>query len=201
MDKDFTIGGVFENAQKIIDTVEYNYKTGGGSKVSDITSGNIRMAKFVGNPYGKSQLMFNGNKSIEFSTQKCAGGFIPFDEIVSTFKFINNGDSPTKSDDKSTSIKVLSPNGGEVWKIGNTYNISFAVNGNIGSRTVSLNRYSDDGVKVNSKVIGIVEVNSVVYKIPSDTVETRGDAGRYKIEVSSSDKYQDVSDNYFTIIN
>lgn len=102
------------------------------------------------------------------------------------------------------SITILSPNGGENWKIGQTYTISFAKTGELGSITVRLNRYSDDGVRVGAETIGTTNSNTFSFKIPVGTSETRGNAGRYKIQ-AIVDKYNsgmgvaDESDNYFSI--
>jgi hypothetical protein len=104
------------------------------------------------------------------------------------------------------SIVIISPNGGEKWKIGQTYTISIVITGELGTRTVRLNRYSDDGIRVGEETIGTTETNNFSFKVPVGTPETRGNADRYKIQVIS-DKYNsgmgvsDESDNYFTITN
>ena len=74
----------------------------------------------------------------------------------------------------------------------------------MGTKTVRLNRYSDDGVRVGEQTIGTMQANTFSFKVPVGTDETRGAAGRYKIQVVS-DKYNsgmgvsDESDNYFSI--
>lgn len=120
-----------------------------------------------------------------------------FNHILSTLKFI----ASPKPD-----IIVLSPNGGEGWIIGQTYTISVATKGDLGTKTVRLNRYSDDGVRVGEQTIGTMQANTFSFNVPIGTDETRGAAGRYKIQVVS-DKYNsglgvsDESDNYFSITN
>ncbi len=104
------------------------------------------------------------------------------------------------------SITVTSPNGGDVWKIGQTYLVTTKSSGNLGTKTIRLNRYSDDGVRVGSETIGTTEDDSFSYKVPSGIDQTRGMAARYKIQVIIN-KYDsgmgvaDESDNYFTINN
>ena len=101
-------------------------------------------------------------------------------------------------------IKVISPDGGENWKIGQTYSISTLSVGELGARTIILNRYSDDGVRVGRITIGTTESDNFSYKIPVGTEQTTGSASRYKIQVFVN-KYDtgrgvaDESDNYFTI--
>ncbi|GEM_PF-2349031 len=119
----------------------------------------------------------------------------------------NTAPVPTAQNNQSSvkpSITILSPNGGENWKIGQTYTISFAKTGELGAITVRLNRYSDDGVRVGAETIGTTNTNTFSFKVPVGTSETRGNAGRYKIQVIV-DKYSsgmgvaDESGDYFSI--
>ena len=106
--------------------------------------------------------------------------------------------------DVEPSIAVLSPNGGENWKIGQTYTISTKSSGDLGKRTIRLNRYSDDGARVGAETIGTTNTDTFSYKVPVGTEDTKGNAGRYKIQVVV-DKYDngrgvsDESDGYFSI--
>jgi hypothetical protein len=128
------------------------------------------------------------------------------------FAFIKNPttiypQTTDKSTEQSTEIplvEITSPNGGEIWRIGSTYTISFAMTGDLGTKTLRLNRYSDDGVRVGATTIGTTESNTFKFTVPENTVTTNGNAGRYKIQVAV-EKYSegrgvaDESDNYFSI--
>nr|MBP7967156.1 hypothetical protein [Candidatus Woesebacteria bacterium] len=52
------------------------------------------------------------------------------------------------------SIKVVFPDAAEEWTVGKTYNIAFDVTGDVGTRIIRLNRYSDDGIRLGSEEIG-----------------------------------------------
>jgi hypothetical protein len=80
-------------------------------------------------------------------------------------------------------ITILSPKGGENWKVSQTYTVSFTVNGEFGPITVNLNKYSDDGVLLTSTNIGTTYTSgNLSYTVPASIDPTRGNAGRYKIE-------------------
>ena len=114
--------------------------------------------------------------------------------ILSTFKFINSSTS-------QPSITILSPNGGDVWKMGQTYTISYTVNGNVGPMTIKLDRYSDDGTLIQSIDIGTSDTNSFIYKVPLTLEDTKGVAGRYKIEIYPATGRELVKrSDYFSII-
>ncbi len=128
---------------------------------------------------------------------------------TSTYKVLVRGGQDISIKIKNFSdkpeLRVVSPNGGEVWKIGQTYTITLATKDELGMKTVRLNRYSDDGFRIGEETIGTTGTNTFSYKVPVGTSETRGDAGRYKIQVIV-DKYDsgmgvaDESDNYFSIV-
>ncbi len=121
-------------------------------------------------------------------------------QILSTFKFT----SPVTN--STPSITILSPNGGETLKVGQTYKISFRSIGDLGSKTIRLNSYSYDGIRLNSYFVGTTENNSEFnFTIPSGVEVTRF-GPNYMIQVLV-DKYNtgkgvaDESDNYFSITN
>ncbi len=127
---------------------------------------------------------------------------------INTYTFTGSGFSLLSSENAQSdvsvkpSITVLSPNGGETWKIGQTYNITFAVNGEWGAMTIALVRYSDDSVPVGSTILGITNTKSFNYTVPQGIDTTRGDAARYKIEVYPAGARELVSrsKDYFSIM-
>ncbi len=126
----------------------------------------------------------------------------PYGVKSNAVEFTVTSEKPSSQPD----IKVISPNGGENWKIGQTYSISTLSGGELGTRTIRLNRYSDDGVRVGEITIGTTESDNFSYKIPVGTEQTTGSASRHKIQVIVN-KYNtgkgvaDESDNYFSITN
>lgn len=129
-----------------------------------------------------------------------------FKIVNSTFKFTSPTEKQPLNRGISPSITILSPNGGETLKIGQTYKISFASTGDLVSKTIRLNKYSDDGILVDNKVIGTTNSDEFIFKVPSSIAITRFGAPSYKIQVLV-DKYNDgmgvadESDSYFSITN
>lgn len=130
-------------------------------------------------------------------------------EILITFKFTN---SPTSS---QPSVTVLSPNGGEVYKKGDTVlirwndqNIDSIINIHLLKADGTI--YYNLGAQINPETGSQVDANGPAYSwwIPTDDGPggRRVDAGTYKISISVP-KYSegmgiaDMSDNYFTITN
>lgn len=102
------------------------------------------------------------------------------------------------------SITVIYPNGKETLKIGQAYKITFNSVGDLGTKTIRLNSYSDDGIRLNSYYVGSTQdASEFTYTIPA-TVEPTRFGPNYRIQVLV-DKYNtgmgvaDESDNYFTI--
>ena len=99
------------------------------------------------------------------------------------------------------SITILSPKKGEFWKMGQTYIISYSLNGNYGPVMIKLNRYADDGTFLDSRLVTETENRSVSYTIPTDLADTRGAANRYKIEIYPATGRELVKrSEYFSII-
>jgi hypothetical protein len=75
------------------------------------------------------------------------------------------------------------------------------VNGNVGPMTIKLDRYSDDGTLIQSIDIGTSDTNSFIYKVPLTLEDTKGVAGRYKIEIYPATGRELVKrSDYFSII-
>ncbi len=102
------------------------------------------------------------------------------------------------------SITVISPNGGEEWKIGKTHDITWMTN-NIPAANDMLVRLRDSaGVEHyfygNSDISNTVPNNGFF----SITVPSTLTPGQYKVEVKTSvngQSYLDASDNYFNIVS
>lgn len=111
--------------------------------------------------------------------------------------------------DPSVSIKVVSPNGGEVYKVGDTMNIKWT--GCNAGKNVSLFLTNPNLVSPVTELLIVRDINcsdnSYTYKIPSSIygygVSTELNGGTYKLWVNDGmvggTRGQDVSDNYFTI--
>jgi hypothetical protein len=129
-----------------------------------------------------------------------------WDLISGWFKSKPKAAVPTANpvDVSTPSIKVVFPDKAEEWTVGKTYNIAFDVIGDVGTRIIRLNRYSDDGIRLGSEEIGTTMADSFSFTVPMDTPTTMEDAPKYKIEVLSSKHNDgmgvaDESDTYFMI--
>ncbi len=131
-----------------------------------------------------------------------------FDQILSTFKFIEPSSSSPSTAPK---ITVLSPNGGEQWKIGETHTIRWSSSGYSGNIDISLLKQKMDfGVEIATLYVakGVPNTENYSWTIPASfTIDANrsidiSSGNYYKIIVgapgSQNDKY-DASDNFFTI--
>lgn len=125
--------------------------------------------------------------------QSATGTLITKDQSDNYFTITSNTTQP--------SITILSPNGGAVWKMGQTYTISYTVNGDVGPMTIKLDRYSDDHTLIQSIDIGTSDTNSFTYKVPTSLEDTKGAAGMYKIEIYPATGRELITrSDYFSII-
>lgn len=95
------------------------------------------------------------------------------------------------------SITVLSPNGGETWTIGKTYNITW---NSTGVSTVNILLYNQSGNQQATIVSNLTNDGADSWTIPSTIVP-----GQYKIYIYwesnvKDQKADDYSDNYFNIV-
>lgn len=122
-----------------------------------------------------------------------------FNKMLSTFEFIER---------QSESTKVLSPNGGETWVVGNTYDITWE---KPGVDEVKVVLYRND--KFFDSII-ISSINKVAYTVShKDPTELPGDKYKVRvckfIELGNADcdveagetLIMDDSDNYFSIVS
>jgi hypothetical protein len=103
------------------------------------------------------------------------------------------------------SITVISPNGGEVYKVGDRINIKWNLKGGRDSDTYTIS-LRDPNAKAGTAAMitvdtivrtsGIDGSSTYVWTIPS-TIKT----GNYKIEIFSKNAGYDISNNYFSIVN
>jgi hypothetical protein len=119
------------------------------------------------------------------------------DYSSANYDFSNNVFSITLQDIPESSITVISPNGGESWEIGNSYEISWAYTGLISNVNIEL---WVDSVDLYSKVDDIaLETNcdgSYMWTIQSDIASGTD----YKILIKDSiSLIQDESDDVFII--
>lgn len=100
------------------------------------------------------------------------------------------------------SITVTSPNGGENWKVGQQYNITWTTSGATEGYKISLIGFLKEGaVKYSAMVYPDVDPSSGVYAI---TVPSTLVSGNYKIGIDMVSPSKEIiseefSDNYFTI--
>ncbi len=98
------------------------------------------------------------------------------------------------------SIKVVSPNGGETWKRGNAYPISWSYTGESGS-SVSIVLFDGDTqvfTIVSNTPIGSGGSGSYTWSIPSD--KPLSDEYKVRIQSTSQPTVKDLSNNYFSIV-
>jgi hypothetical protein len=95
-------------------------------------------------------------------------------------------------------ISVISPNGGENWKIGTTQTIRWSYTGNPGAN-VKIEILKGGAVKTitPSASIGNGGEGSYNVKIPKKT--PIGNDYKIRVTSTSNGSYTDTSDNYFTI--
>jgi hypothetical protein len=149
----------------------------------------------------------NGNRKFVIgyagSVQEVNNNLATFNQMLSTFKFIE------------PYIKVISPNGGEEWKVGNTYDITWEAAGidevfihlyvktNDGSYSFSLN--PTDSGKIYPNGID-AKLGTFSWKITKDSacMSEASQMNKFKIQVTSppylDPAFEDESDNYFSII-
>jgi len=98
-----------------------------------------------------------------------------------------------KDSDAGQSIQVISPNGGEKWAVGKTYNITWTSTGNLSKVSIILWRSDNHGQFI---VENIPNTGSYSWTIGDLGV------GQYEIRVSGIDysNATDISDNYFSIV-
>lgn len=116
---------------------------------------------------------------------------------------------------KSKSVMVISPNGGEVWKVGETHRISWSSKG-VKSVKINLAYISTGGVPGTGPGGGagayvpynIAQVSASQgyydWKIKSEQLPVGISGGSYQIEIKATDKnvfLSDFSDAPFSIIN
>jgi len=111
---------------------------------------------------------------------------------------ISNGIQVTVLSATQPSITVISPNGGEQWAQGSTYNITWTAS-NFGKLGVQLSLVNSGG-----SVVKTFNLDPVAYNASWPwTIDASVVPGNYKVLASSFDKgpsAQDYSDNYFTIV-
>jgi len=104
----------------------------------------------------------------------------------------------TSSNTTQPSITVTSPNGGQIWKIGETYNITWTSTNLLSSDAVAITLFANS-VDPGSSIVASVAASSGSYSwaIPSNLVP----GSTYKINVTkaTAPTATDTSDNYFTI--
>jgi len=114
---------------------------------------------------------------------------------------------------KAASITVLSPNGGESWKVGETHRITWAA---VGVEKVTMYLYDDritsSGAIVNYPVLDNQPISASqgyydwtiptdIRWLPREGGDNRGDNYKIRINDASTDPVLDESDNFFNILN
>lgn len=84
--KDIAANGI-QSSDQYIKVIEDAYKKASGEKTFNVTTGDQTIVRFDTVTSGQHDFIFKGKAFLDISYHKCAGGFIPFDDIVSTFKF------------------------------------------------------------------------------------------------------------------
>ncbi|MCK5490530.1 MAG: hypothetical protein KAI67_01680 [Candidatus Pacebacteria bacterium] len=112
---------------------------------------------------------------------------------------MSDADFNVVSLDITPSITVTSPNGGESFKKGLSYNISWETEGTIPNFGISL----QDSNNLGRSIVSIDGDNSVNSHTYSWLVDEDLPSGQYKLRVSGTDysNATDISDNYFSIVD
>ena len=178
---------------------------------------------YTGSPGSSvSIVLFNGDTqvfTIASSTPTGSGGSgsytwnIPADKPLSneykirvqstsqpTVKDLSNNHFSIVADTTPTSsITVVSPNGGEIWKRGNAYPITWSYTDNTGSSVRIVLLRGDNPVMTiaSNTPIGSDGSGSYTWNIPAD--KPLGNDYRVSIASSSQATIEDKSDKYFTI--
>ena len=125
--------------------------------------------------------------------------------------------TPTKTEVQSTFIKVLSPNGGEQWKIGGTYTIKYSAKDIAQNKALLIyleKGYDAPSTKTganSSSLIGLTtNLESYTYTVPSNASGWPGLGNNYKITIMVEGSYSscgavssyigDSSDETFSIV-
>ncbi len=124
------------------------------------------------------------------------------DSQVTTFQVSKDSAKESEQTAPEPSMTLVYPKGGEVWKIGQTYKISFTTTADLGPVAINLVQYSDDSVEISSRLIGTTNTNNFSYKVPAGIEITRDRASRYKVEVypESARELLNRSSDYFSIV-
>jgi hypothetical protein len=146
----------------------------------------------------------------------CSPEKIPVSEIDRTTKTDNNTvASPTPVTETSiekqplnrgTTLKLISPNGGESWSVGKTFEIKWSAPTD--STQIRIYLIDDRTGSRQAEPLLIANVSAQIGKyswiVPSTIVPNKAtDKGTFKIEIEETSLrgYTDSSDNYFNITN
>jgi hypothetical protein len=117
--------------------------------------------------------------------------FILINTLTSDNSYVNTNE---------TSVKLLSPNGGEIFKIGDKVSISWNSTNNVSAR-IYIGLTTLDGKTITNEITnylgGISDTGSYLWTIDPSILP-----GEYRIVVQTSDRPQythDTSDSSFTI--
>ena len=106
-----------------------------------------------------------------------------------------------------SSLSVISPNGGEMWKVGETHNITWSAKNALPSAYVIISLNSMQGATSTTLISSTTNSGSYSWTIPSilQNITPLNGGNVYKVNVSVIDttgkKLYDSSDNYFSITN
>ena len=105
-------------------------------------------------------------------------------------------EKPKKPEKKS--ITIISPNGGEVWEAGNTYEIKWVSSKEVDKVDIYLYK---SGSQYGSALAWAISSPLGKYSYPLTTSPPTGDEWQIRIVDSDNSSVFDESDNYFSIVN
>ena len=100
--------------------------------------------------------------------------------------YLDSSDAPFTIVGSSSALTVLSPNGGEIWRVGDTVNIRWS--GSVsGADTLSAHLISYKGGRTEVMTIGSATISSgsLNWQIPSSVIPVGGSGSGYTIELRS----------------
>ena len=142
----------------------------------------------------RKEQMYEISTQIPFDQQNVA---LPiFNQMLSTFKFTENAVEKEKP-----YIKILSPNGGEQWIVGETYDITWESSG---IEEVSIETTGTG----HHKILGIVDADDkkfawtipALYSFSADSTNKKPQLKIFISKFSGPGGISDVSDDYFSVI-
>lgn len=178
-------------------TIRWNYTGDPGAqvKIELLKSGAVKSTITAGTPIGSGG---SGSYTWSIPENQPAGNDYKV-RITSTSNSSYTATSFSTFTITGPGITIISPNGGERWMAGSTYNITWDYTGSVGS-SVKIELFKNstvDRIITSGTPIGSSGSGTYAWTIP----ENQAPGSDYKVKVTSTSNssYADIGDNNFTI--